>query len=176
MGEVRADVCVVGGGYTGLWAAIELREQAPECTVVLIEASECGFGASGRNGGFVTGWFDELDSLIEKFGPEEGVRLAERSHWAIARVADFAEEHAIKCHFRKDGALKVATTSMHIGRWDRAIATCREHGYGEMLEEIDPTTLSEEDGTEIARRRSSAGRWCGSPTGTSRSRTTTCSP
>lgn len=149
-GDVNADVCVVGGGYTGLWTAIELRERAPDCSVVLIEASECGFGASGRNGGFVTAWFDELDSLIEQFGPVEGVRLAQRSHWAIERVRDFAEEHGIECHFRQEGALKVATTSMHVGRWDPARSACREHGFGEMLENIDPERLAERTGSAVA--------------------------
>ena len=50
-GERRAHVCIVGGGYTGLWTAIMLKEQDPGLDVVLIEADICGAGASGRNGG-----------------------------------------------------------------------------------------------------------------------------
>ena len=50
-GDTRADVCIVGGGYTGLWTAIMLKEQNPELDVLLIEADICGAGASGRNGG-----------------------------------------------------------------------------------------------------------------------------
>ncbi len=48
---VHADVCIVGGGYVGLWTAIELVEHAPDARVVLVEAEGCGFGQSGRNGG-----------------------------------------------------------------------------------------------------------------------------
>ena len=50
IGDARCDVCIVGGGYTGLWTALMLKEQAPELDVMLIEADICGAGASGRNG------------------------------------------------------------------------------------------------------------------------------
>src|SRR3989441_10744906 len=52
-GEERADVCIVGGGYTGLWTAIRLKEHDPALGVVIVEADVCGGGASGRNGGFL---------------------------------------------------------------------------------------------------------------------------
>jgi glycine/D-amino acid oxidase-like deaminating enzyme len=147
--SAHADVCVVGGGYTGLWTAIELREQAPDCEVVLVEATECGFGASGRNGGFVTGWFDELDNLVHRFGANEGLRLARRSHWAIERVRDFAAEHGIDCHFRQEGALKAATAPRQLARCEPARRACRAHGCDGMLEEIDPDTLAERTGSPL---------------------------
>src|SRR5204862_5745102 len=78
-GSRRADVCVVGGGYTGLWTALELREQAPDASVVLLEAGACGFGASGRNGGWLTSWLDESDALEERFGAERALWLADES-------------------------------------------------------------------------------------------------
>ena len=53
-GATRADVAVVGGGYTGLWTAIELLERDPSLEVVVLEADACGFGPSGRNGGFAS--------------------------------------------------------------------------------------------------------------------------
>ncbi|PMZ41389.1 FAD-dependent oxidoreductase, partial [Pseudomonas sp. GW247-3R2A] len=54
--NTRADVCIVGGGYTGLWTAIMLKEQNPELDVVIVEADICGAGASGRNGGCALSW------------------------------------------------------------------------------------------------------------------------
>ncbi len=48
-----ADLCIVGGGYTGLWAALYAKELDPSREVVLLEATRCGAGASGRNGGFL---------------------------------------------------------------------------------------------------------------------------
>ena len=55
-GRLEADVCIVGGGYTGLWTALRLAELEPAATVVLVEAGICGGGPSGRNGGFALSW------------------------------------------------------------------------------------------------------------------------
>jgi glycine/D-amino acid oxidase-like deaminating enzyme len=55
-GEQSADVVVVGGGFTGLWTALALREREPSLNVALAEADFCGWGPSGRNGGFVHGY------------------------------------------------------------------------------------------------------------------------
>ena len=63
-GSARADVAIVGGGYVGLWTAILIKEQDPACDVVLLEQDVCGGGASGRNGGFVLGWWPKLATLV----------------------------------------------------------------------------------------------------------------
>ena len=54
-GDIRADVCIVGAGFTGLWTAYELRRADPSLDVVVLEARYAGFGASGRNGGWLMG-------------------------------------------------------------------------------------------------------------------------
>ena len=74
----RPTSSIVGGGYTGLWTALRLRELAPAARVVLLEADICGGGPSGRNGGFVTSWWDELPTLIERYG-ETGALAAARA-------------------------------------------------------------------------------------------------
>jgi glycine/D-amino acid oxidase-like deaminating enzyme len=58
-GSVDADVAVVGGGYTGLWTALFLLREAPGTKVVVVEGETCGFGASGRNGGWASGVFGD---------------------------------------------------------------------------------------------------------------------
>ena len=60
----RADVCIVGGGYTGLWTAIRIKELEPSADVVVIDADICGGGPSGRNGGFALSWWSKIDTLI----------------------------------------------------------------------------------------------------------------
>src|SRR6476659_6674893 len=65
-GTTTADVVIVGGGYTGMWAAYRLTELEPAARIVLVEADICGGGPSGRNGGFITNWWDELPTLIER--------------------------------------------------------------------------------------------------------------
>lgn len=150
-GSARADVCVVGGGFTGLWSAIEAKRLAPETNVVLLEATACGFGASGRNGGWATSWFDELDRLVGRFGAAPGVDLADRSSQAILNIGDTAEEHGFNCDFRRRGSLWVGTSEAH----DEAIAdvarTCREYGRGEIVHEVDADECFERTGSRVSR-------------------------
>lgn len=148
-GVARADVCVVGGGYTGLWAAIEITEQAPDASVVLIERTACGFGASGRNGGWATGWHDELDALIERFGEAEGLRLAARSAWAIDRLESFAAEHGIDGGVRRHGALWTAAAPAQLGAWDAAVAAGRRHGRERYLELLGGDDLRRRTGSPL---------------------------
>jgi glycine/D-amino acid oxidase-like deaminating enzyme len=95
-GAAKADIAIVGGGFTGLSAALHLAEQGVDAMV--LEAEEPGFGASGRNGGqVIPGLKYDPDELIQMFGPERGERLAE----IVGGAADFAfgliERHGISC-------------------------------------------------------------------------------
>jgi glycine/D-amino acid oxidase-like deaminating enzyme len=149
VGSVSADVCIVGGGYTGLWTAIEILEQAPATKVVVVEAQACGFGASGRNGGQASGWHDELDVLINHFGVDEGLRLASRSAWAIDRVIDFCAQYGIDAHIRRHGMAKAAVTPMQIGKWRAAVEACQAHGRGDLLVEMDGEELRRRTGSPM---------------------------
>jgi glycine/D-amino acid oxidase-like deaminating enzyme len=66
--DTTADVVILGGGYTGMWTAFFLKERDPGIDVVLLERDICGGGPSGRNGGFVNGFWDELPLLAELHG------------------------------------------------------------------------------------------------------------
>src|SRR2546427_762519 len=66
--DARAGVAIVGGGFTGLWTALALRERDPSVDVVLLEGDFCGCGPSGRNGGFAHGWWSSLGRLRSVFG------------------------------------------------------------------------------------------------------------
>jgi glycine/D-amino acid oxidase-like deaminating enzyme len=75
-GEVHADVAIVGGGFTGLWTALALRERAPHLSIVLIEASLCGSGASGKNGGKVHGYWASLANMAANIGTNGALAVA----------------------------------------------------------------------------------------------------
>jgi glycine/D-amino acid oxidase-like deaminating enzyme len=60
----QADVVIVGGGFTGLWTAYFLSDRNPDLGIVVLEQDICGGGPSGRNGGFASGWWDELHGLV----------------------------------------------------------------------------------------------------------------
>ena len=68
-GEVDAEVAIIGGGYTGMWTAWFLSERMPGSRIVLLEQDICGGGPSGRNGGFVHGWWENVPDLAAATGP-----------------------------------------------------------------------------------------------------------
>ncbi|TMK68661.1 MAG: FAD-dependent oxidoreductase [Actinobacteria bacterium] len=85
-GEVTADVCIVGGGFTGLWTALAVREREPSARVVVVEAEHCGAGPSGRNGGFVHGYWASLAETREALGAEAALTLARAGERIVPAV------------------------------------------------------------------------------------------
>jgi glycine/D-amino acid oxidase-like deaminating enzyme len=105
-GPRECDVAIVGGGYTGLWTALELRRADPSLEVVVLEREACGFGASGRNGGWLLG---ELAGR-----PSESLDAAIRAtvDEAIAAI----EREGIDCDLVKGGTLSVAVDPVNEAR------------------------------------------------------------
>src|SRR5687767_4017433 len=79
VGQAHADVCIVGGGFTGLWTAIFLKQREPGADIVIIEKDTCGGGASGRNGGFCRSWMSKAPTVLKLCGEQEGVWLLKQS-------------------------------------------------------------------------------------------------
>ena len=111
-GDVRTDVVVVGGGITGLSTALHLAEQGAR--VVLLEAEEPGWGASGRNGGQVNpGLKHDPDEVERKFGNDLGRRMNALAGGAPGFVFDLIERHGIRCDARRNGTLRAAVRAKH---------------------------------------------------------------
>ena len=127
-GDTRCDVCIVGGGYTGLWTALMLKEAVPALDVVLIEADICGAGASGRNGGCALSWSAKYFTLERLFGAAEAVRLVRESERSIADIGVFCAANGIDCDYRLDGTLYTATNAAQVGATDAVIAALEHKG------------------------------------------------
>ncbi len=98
-GETRADVCVIGGGFTGLSAALHLAENGRD--VVLLDAHRVGFGASGRNGGQLgSGQRVGQKALEGMVGRDDAAKLWEQGQAAKALVHGLVERHGIDCHLK----------------------------------------------------------------------------
>jgi gamma-glutamylputrescine oxidase len=98
-GETRADLCVIGGGYTGLSAALHAAEAGLD--VVLIDAQRIGFGASGRNGGQVQSGFNKSQQALEKMvGCEDAYKLWEMSQEAMSLTKKLCATHAPDARFK----------------------------------------------------------------------------
>jgi gamma-glutamylputrescine oxidase len=96
LGDITADICIVGGGFTGLSAAVACAEAGID--VVLLEAEQAGFGASGRNGGqMIPGFNMAGDDLIKLVGAETGHRLYDLAVSARDRVHKRIERNSIDC-------------------------------------------------------------------------------
>ncbi len=125
---VEADVCIVGGGYTGLWTALRIKELQPDATVVLLEADICGGGPSGRNGGFALSWWPKIETLQKRLGKEEALRLVKASEEAIAEIGEFCDREGVDAHFHQGGWLWTATSPAQVGSWEGAIAAAEAYG------------------------------------------------
>ncbi|WP_191059091.1 NAD(P)/FAD-dependent oxidoreductase [Geminicoccus harenae] len=107
-GEVTADVCVIGAGYTGLSTALHLAEQGVR--VVVLEAKEVGFGCSGRNAGHCTPTFHfySIPTVRKMLGPVYGERLVERQTNGANLAFDIIRRYGIDCEAVQNGYLMVA--------------------------------------------------------------------
>lgn len=109
-GGIKADVCIVGGGYTGLTTALELARSG--VNVVLLEAQEIGFGGSGRNAGHCTPTFTHysLPQLRKMLGEPWAARLIKRQTRANDRVSEMIAHYKIDCEWQQNGYVMGAHT------------------------------------------------------------------
>jgi glycine/D-amino acid oxidase-like deaminating enzyme len=141
--ERTADVAVVGGGYTGLWAAWHLTQLEPGAKVVLLEAGVCGEGPSGRNGGFAnTLWFS-LPNLRERFGDERAIAVGRAAQDAVEGIGRFCAEQEIDAWFRQAGYMQVSTAPGWDGQWSEAAAAARELGEPAAALELSAADVAE---------------------------------
>ena len=140
----RTDVAIVGGGYTGLSAARTLARHGAAVTVV--ERHRVGWGASGRNGGFVLpGFKPGADYLVRRYGADRARALFADSMRAIEFLEGLIAEEAIDCGFARRGAVTLAGRLSHLGELDRDRLTLRDRlghetvllGPAELRQEID---------------------------------------
>ena len=139
-GEVEADVCVVGGGYTGLSAALHLAEAGFD--VALVEAQRVGWGASGRNGGQVgSGQRRDQDWLEAHYGRARARALWDMAEEAKALVRGLVARHGIACDLRP-GIVHAAHKASYVaGYHAEAEKLARDYGYGK-VEPLDRAALA----------------------------------
>jgi glycine/D-amino acid oxidase-like deaminating enzyme len=135
-GSTTADVVVLGGGYTGLWTAWRLTELEPGARVVVVEADICGGGPSGRNGGFATGWWDELPRLIERHGPDGALAIARAIDGAVDEVGAWCAANGVDAWYTKAGALTASAAPAQDGVGLEAVEACRALGVGAEFVEL----------------------------------------
>lgn len=106
--DIQADVAIIGAGYTGLWTAYYLKRQAPQLKIVIVEAQTAGFGASGRNGGWLIGDLLGSDRLLAGLSAPARHSSHTLLHGIPDEVAEVLARESINCDYRKGGVLYCA--------------------------------------------------------------------
>ncbi|HEV8683098.1 MAG TPA: FAD-binding oxidoreductase [Actinomycetota bacterium] len=135
-GEVSADVVIVGGGFSGMWTAWFLTERSPGIDIVLLEADRCGFGPSGRNGGFVTGWWDEADDLAERYGEVRALQACRALSESIEAIGEWCRDQDVDAWYGRAGWIGVASSPAQEGAWTGAVEACRRLDVAEELRDL----------------------------------------
>jgi len=155
--NLSVDVCVVGGGFCGLWTAYELGERDPSLVIAILEADICGGGASGATGGvFDPGWPNTL-GLCRAFGEKEGLRYITALAAQTKELRDWCTRHEADIHFHEDGMVFVRAADWQPEPDRACVEFLAARGLGDRLRILDADELDRFARLPQAR----GGLWCG---------------
>ncbi|MEL7155375.1 MAG: FAD-binding oxidoreductase [Actinomycetota bacterium] len=131
-GDASVDVAIEGGGFSGLWTAYYLSELDPTLRVAVIEKHYCGFGASGRNGGWAVGELAGSFAQYARRSDADGARrLARAAFAAVDEIGRVAATEGIDCDYAKGGTIRVARNRPQADRQREEMAEVRGQGFTE---------------------------------------------
>ena len=111
-GDSRADVAIVGAGFTGLWTAYYLQRARPDLRIAIVEKHVAGFGASGRNGGWCSALFPvSLEALARRSSRQDAVRMRRTMNATIDEVGAVAAEEDLDIDWAKGGTVQLARSA-----------------------------------------------------------------
>ncbi|MDQ4026793.1 MAG: FAD-binding oxidoreductase, partial [Actinomycetota bacterium] len=130
--DADVDVAIVGGGYTGLWTAYYLAKSDPALRIAVLEKEICGFGASGRNGGWCSALFAGSRERTERrYGRDGAVALQRAMFDTIDEVAKVLATESIDADFHKGGTLTLVTAPVQLERVRSSVDYERSWGFPE---------------------------------------------
>ena len=131
-GDTSVDVAIVGGGFTGLWTAYYLTERDPSLSILVIEREICGFGASGRNGGWAIGDLAAgFGAYARRSNRTAAGRLMDYVHGSVDEIGRVAATEAIECGFAKGGVIRFARSRAQAERQAAEVERNRADGISE---------------------------------------------
>jgi glycine/D-amino acid oxidase-like deaminating enzyme len=148
-GSLDVDVVVIGGGYTGMWAAWDLLEAGAR--VALLEGRVCGHGPSGRNGGFCESMWLSGPSLRRRFGDAGALALLEASSAAVTEVGDWCREQEVDAWFDRSGYMCVSTAPAFDDTGRAAVEAAAALGAPDRVRELTPEEVRERCASPVFR-------------------------
>jgi gamma-glutamylputrescine oxidase len=145
-GQLSADVCVIGGGFSGVATALNLSERGYK--VVLLEAHRIGWGASGRNGGQVIAGISGEHAVKKQLGKDGQKLLADIRYRGNEIIASRIMKYSISCDI-KSGWMEVAAREKHMTELRRHYETCVAEGQGDHLELVERRDLGGVIGSDV---------------------------
>ncbi len=131
-GEARADVAIVGGGFCGLWTALELKRRQPTLDVAIVEADICGGGASGRATGQVLPQWLKIAALEAMGGKEAARFFCQASQDIVGEIERFCIGHGIDAEFKYSDWLWSAANARQLGSWNSTLKMLEARGLSMM--------------------------------------------
>ena len=126
------DVAIVGGGLTGLWTAYYAKIADPNLNVAVFEREICGFGASGRNGGWASALFPQsMASLAARFGRSAAIAMVQAMVDSLVEVRRVVAAEGIECDLHAGGTLTLGRTEVQVAKLRSELEEAREFGFGE---------------------------------------------
>jgi glycine/D-amino acid oxidase-like deaminating enzyme len=141
-GEMHVDVAIVGGGYTGLWTALALKERSPALAVALVEASLCGSGASGKNGGKVHGYWASLQGMAKAIGDDAALAVARAGTRAQDAIRTFATAPGRDVWWREGGNMRVSAAPAQDAKIDGFTSTALRLGVADTAIHLTPDDVA----------------------------------
>ena len=141
-GSVTADVAIVGGGFTGLWTALALKERAPQLSSALIEASLCGSGASGKNGGKVHGYWASLGGMAANIGADGALAVARAGTKAQDAIRTFATAPGRDVWWREAGNVRVSAAPAQDAKIKAYADTAERLGEPDSAQALSPEQVA----------------------------------
>jgi glycine/D-amino acid oxidase-like deaminating enzyme len=141
--SLDADVLVIGGGYSGMWTAWHLLEAEPGARVVLLEGNVCGFGPSGRNGGFCESLWFSAASVRERFGDAPARALLEAASRTVSDVGAWCEANDVDAWFNQSGYMCVSTGEAFDDVGLAAVEAAAALGFPEAVQDLSEEQVAE---------------------------------